>query len=147
MLRLVLALGVLLPCIGQAQAQTQRTQLGIAYPELVRNGVDSTLLRMTQQQGRTTWATSNPVVRSSGPWTLYVELAAPFSPTIMTQVIPARGARVRMLGNSRVPVATSASPCASCVVTVNWMFVSSGRMPETVPPPIRFVLEAGPARL
>jgi len=144
--RLVLVFGVLLTCPGQAQAQTQRTQLGIAYPALVRNRVDSTMLRVTQQNGRTTWATSNPVVSASGPWTLYVELVAPVSPTIKTQVIPARGSRVLMSANSRVPVATSASPCARCVVTVDWMFVSTGRMPAPVPPPIRFVLGAIPAR-
>ena len=146
MLRLVLAFTVLLPYTGQAQAQTQRTQLGIAYPKLLRNGVDSTQLRITQQNGRTTWATSNPVVRASGPWTLYVELAAPVSPTIETQVILARGSRVVMFANSRVLVATSASPCMRCVVTVDWMFVSSGRIPAPVPPPVRFVLEVGVAR-
>jgi len=139
--RILLVLGTLIAQTVDAQTQTQRTQLGIVYPALARNGVDSMQLRVTQQRGRTTLATSNPVVRSSGPWTLYVELVAPVSATIETQVILAFGSRVRLFANSRVLVASSASMCARCVVTVDWMFVTSGKIPVQVPPQIRFVLE------
>ena len=117
----VLALVVAPPLLGQ-QSVTVPTAVGVTQPVLT-GLLETPVVTRQRVKGTTVTGLTTARVRSNVPWTLRVSLAAPVNPTLTATFEFGKNKKVELSATRpSATVTTGTTPCAACVVALEWEF-------------------------
>jgi hypothetical protein len=146
---LFVAVSLLLVSKASASAQSSLgvlTKVGVSQVALA-GVLENPPVTGTRIKGSSITGTTTARVRANGPWALRVSLVAPVNPALEARFRLGRAREVALSARQPSADVTSAvTPCANCLVTLEWQFVYATTGKTKITPTVpKLVFEAIPA--